>query len=162
MLLIGLSCLMALKCLGRAYARKQLTELMVLFTAVWAISLLFQALSAASEMGRRGVVMLLPLAWIPLAIALNRHLLRARCGRPPTLLVLRVFQHEAQVQSLFDHVVERWRLSGNTSLIAGTDLPARPRARSTPTAAFASTSATATTAPGSSRSKRWCSAATWC
>ena len=114
------------RALGRAYARKQLSELMVLFTAVWSISLLFQALSAASETGLRGAVMLLPLVWIPPAMLLNRHLLRARGpGRPPTLLVLRVFQHDARVQSLFDHVVERWRLSGNTVLIAGTDLLVR-------------------------------------
>jgi hypothetical protein len=51
--------------------------------------------------------------------------LRGSAGRPPTLLVLRVFQHDAQVQRLFDHVVERWRLSGNTVLIAGTDLALR-------------------------------------
>ena len=46
-------------------------------------------------------------------------------GRPPTLLVLRVFQRDAQVQALFDDVVERWRLTGNTVLIAGTDLVER-------------------------------------
>ncbi len=43
-------------------------------------------------------------------------------GRPPTLLVLRVFQHDARIQMLFDAVIERWRLTGNTVLIAGTDL----------------------------------------
>jgi hypothetical protein len=41
------------------------------------------------------------------------------------MLVLRVFQHDARAQSLFDDVVERWRLSGNTVLIAGTDLADR-------------------------------------
>ena len=46
-------------------------------------------------------------------------------GRPPTLLVLRVFQRDAQVQALFDHGIERWRLTGNTVLIAGTDLADR-------------------------------------
>ena len=39
--------------------------------------------------------------------------------------MLRVFQQDAQVQALFDHVIERWRLSGNTVLIAGTDLADR-------------------------------------
>ena len=107
------------RALGRAYARKQLSELMVLFTAVWAVSLLFQALSAASSLGLGGAVMLLPLLWIPFVMRTAR---RPERGRPPTLLVLRVFQHAAQVQALFDHVVERWRLSGNTVLIAGTDL----------------------------------------
>ena len=46
-------------------------------------------------------------------------------GRPPTLLVLRVFQQDANVQDLFDRVIERWRLTGNTVLIAGTDLADR-------------------------------------
>ena len=36
--------------------------------------------------------------------------------------MLRVFQRDAQVQGLFDTVIERWRVSGNTVLIAGTDL----------------------------------------
>ena len=36
--------------------------------------------------------------------------------------MLRVFQHDAAVLDLFDRVVERWRLTGNTLLIAGTDL----------------------------------------
>ena len=39
--------------------------------------------------------------------------------------MLRVFQRDAQVQALFDDVVERWRLTGNTVLIAGTDLVER-------------------------------------
>jgi hypothetical protein len=39
--------------------------------------------------------------------------------------VLRVFQQDRQVGLLFDRVVERWRPSGNTVLIAGTDLLSR-------------------------------------
>ena len=109
------------RAMGRAYARQQLSEGLVLFTAVWAITLLVQALSAASSAGLAGAALLLPLVWIPLALALWRRLPRAT-ERPPTLLVLRVFQHDDQVQALFDHVVERWRLTGNTVLIAGTDL----------------------------------------
>ena len=35
--------------------------------------------------------------------------------------MLRVFQHDVIVQHLFDDVIERWRLSGNTAL-PGTDL----------------------------------------
>ena len=46
-------------------------------------------------------------------------------GAPPTLLVLRVFQQDAAVETLFDRVIERWRLTGNTVLIAGTDLISR-------------------------------------
>ena len=116
------------RALARAYVRKWLSELMVLFTAVWAVSLLSQALTSASSRGLFGLVMLLPLLWVPLAMAAVLALARQRTvprGRPPTLLVLRVFQHDAQVQALFDHVIERWRLTGNTVLIAGTDLADR-------------------------------------
>ncbi len=117
-----------LKCLGRAlahaYSRKWLSDLMVLFTAVWGISQLDKALMAASDMGPGGAVMLLPLLWVPVVMVPLRGLQRGR-PRPPTLLVLRVFQHDARTQALFDHVIERWRLSGNTVLIAGTDLSDR-------------------------------------
>jgi hypothetical protein len=112
------------RALGRAYVRKQLSELLVLFTAVWAISQLTQALTVASSAGLAGLAMLLPLLWIPPVVRLAEQR-RGPVGRPPTLLVLRVFQHDAQVQDLFDHVIERWRLSGNTVLIAGTDLADR-------------------------------------
>ena len=109
------------RALARAYTRKTLSELMVLFTAVWGISLLAKALMAASDLGLGGAVMLLPLLWVPVMMAIARRLRQPR-GRPPTLLVLRVFQHDARIQTLFDEVIERWRVTGNTVLIAGTDL----------------------------------------
>jgi hypothetical protein len=68
------------------------------------------------------VAYLSPLGWIPPVMFLYRRLLPACENRPPLLLVLRVFQHDREVQHLFDDVIERWRLSGNTALIAGTDL----------------------------------------
>ncbi|MEO7336803.1 MAG: hypothetical protein ABIV63_09500 [Caldimonas sp.] len=108
--------------LARAYVRKDLSELGVLFTAVWAISLFHQSLGSASNRGVIGAVMLLPLGWIVLAFVVARGRRSTAAGRPPTLLVLRVFQHDQDVQRLFDAVIERWRLTGNTVLIAGTDL----------------------------------------
>ena len=110
------------RALAHAYTHKWLSELMVLFTAVWGISLLDKALMAASDLGLGGTVMLLPLAWVPVAMFALRWRGTAAPARPPTLLVLRVFQHDARTQALFDHVIERWRLTGNTVLIAGTDL----------------------------------------
>ncbi len=95
-----------------------------MFTSIWAVSQVVQAVTVASSVGWRGIALLLPLAWIPLVMTLNARRQRPP-GRAPTLLVLRVFQHDAQVQALFDHVIERWRLSGNTVLIAGTDLADR-------------------------------------
>ena len=107
--------------LARVYARGTLSELSLQFAAVWAVQLISVALSAASEHGLAAIVMLAPLAWIPLGFAAWQRW-RPVPARPPTLLVLRVFQHDAAVSALFDHVVERWRLTGNTVLIAGTDL----------------------------------------
>jgi hypothetical protein len=115
------------RALARAYTRKWLSDLMVLFTAVWGISLLDKALISASDLGLGGAVMLLPLLWVPIVMGVLRvRQIQVRdTARPPTLLVLRVFQHDARTQALFDHVIERWRLSGNTVLIAGTDLADR-------------------------------------
>lgn len=112
------------RALAAAYARQWLSELMVLFTALWGVSLLINALGAASDHGLGGALMLLPLAWIPLVLAVWRRLPGAP-GRPPMLLVLRVFQRDRAMRRLFDEVLERWRLSGNTCLIAGTDLVER-------------------------------------
>ncbi len=100
--------------LAAAYSAQWISELMVVFTAVWGIALLDKAIE-------RGAAMLLPLLWIPLAIGLVKKQDRP-LGRPPTLLVLRVFQRDRAMRALFDTVIERWRLSGNTLLIAGTDL----------------------------------------
>lgn len=112
------------RAMGRAYARKWLSDLLVTFTTVWAIALVARALNVASGTGFAALAMLLPLLWIPPVMLLYARWYK-REGRPPTLLVLRVFQRDAQVQALFDHVIERWRLSGNTVMIAGTDLADR-------------------------------------
>jgi hypothetical protein len=120
LLFIALTCVLAwwpLKWLARklaaAYSRQWLSELMVLFTAVWGILLLDKAIDWANTLGLGGAAMLLPLLWIPLVMLLVRRL-RRPVGRPPTLLVLRVFQRDRAMRALFDTVIERWRLSGNT------------------------------------------------
>lgn len=115
-----------LKALGRwiaaAYARRQLSELLYLFATVWVIAITGSLLGAIAGADRGGWQLALPLLWIlPGAWVIGR-LLAPPPGTPPTLLVLRVFQQDANVQALFDTVIERWRVSGNTILIAGTDL----------------------------------------
>ena len=112
--------------LARGYRERRISELFYLFTAVWTIALVGPALGAMHSLGWGAVVLFAPLLWIPL----GARLMQGRCAatisrRPPTLLVLRVFQQDANVQSIFDRVIERWRLSGNTVLIAGTDLADR-------------------------------------
>ncbi|HSG24465.1 MAG TPA: hypothetical protein VLA64_16075, partial [Azonexus sp.] len=109
--------------LAQAYRQRRISELFYLFTAVWTIALIGPALGAIGDLGWGAVACFLPLLWIPLGGKLmQRGATPASPTRPPTLLVLRVFQQDANVQNLFDRVIERWRLSGNTVLIAGTDL----------------------------------------
>lgn len=103
------------RALARLYSAKRVSDLMVVFSAAWALNLGFDALGA-------GPLVLLSLLWIPLALTLLSRRRGHAQARPPTLLVLRVFQQDANVNALFDDVVERWRASGNTVLIAGTDL----------------------------------------
>ncbi|MGZ5713038.1 MAG: hypothetical protein ACXWIG_02675 [Caldimonas sp.] len=110
-----------LRRLARAYSNRSISELALQFGAVWTVQMIWVALSAASEHGLAALGMLAPLLWIPLGFFALRQW-GSVPARPPTLLVLRVFQHDAAVRALFDHVVERWRLTGNTVLIAGTDL----------------------------------------
>jgi len=101
--------------LARAYAARRISELMVLFTAAWALNLGFDALAS-------GPWVLLPLLWIVLALAWGGRRPSADAAGVPTLLVLRVFHQDANVGALFDDVIERWRAVGHTVLIAGTDV----------------------------------------
>ena len=110
--------------LGQAYAARRISELLYLFTAVWVIALTGPALGAIASEGWGALLYFLPLLCIPLGARLMQHR-HLPAGRPPTLLVLRVFRQDANVQDIFDRVIERWRLTGNTVLIAGTDLAER-------------------------------------
>ena len=110
--------------LGRRYARQQLSELLVVFSAVWAVLLLGFVATTMGTAGPWAALLIAPLLWIP-AVMWPYSRRATRAADPPTLLVLRVFQRDRAAHELFDRVVERWRLSGNTLLIAGTDLADR-------------------------------------
>jgi hypothetical protein len=114
----------AAKWLARAYRAKRFSDLWYLMAAYWAVVLMASALPSLQGSGPVALVELLPWLWLPLGLLALRGWLAPRVP-PPTLLVLRVFQQDASVQALFDRVVERWRLVGNTVLIAGTDLLSR-------------------------------------
>lgn len=112
------------RALAGAYREKRFSDLWYLLAAYWLVVLVATALPALQGVGLVALTQLLPWLWIPLAGWALRGWLAPRTP-PPTLLVLRVFQQDATVQALFDRVVERWRLTGNTVLIAGTDLLSR-------------------------------------
>ena len=102
--------------LAAAYGDKRISDLMVVFGAAWLLNLGFDALGS-------GPLVLVSILWLPIALVWLKRRQAARPAAPaPTLLVLRVFKQEDKVAAVFDDVVERWRASGNTVLIAGTDL----------------------------------------
>lgn len=108
------------RALGAGHRRRWFSDLMVSVGGVWAFVLTGQAISLFTAAGPAAFLLLVPLAAIPLVAVGTRR--RAAAAR---LLVLRVFQRDAQVQPLYDAVIERWRLSGPIAMIAGTDLADR-------------------------------------
>jgi len=108
--------------LAGRYRDKHFSELGYLFGVFWLVVLIGHALPAThSGIGLGALAELLAWLWIPVGLSLARSWLRPPAD-PPTLLVLRVFRRDAEVAALFDAVVERWRQTGNTVMIAGTDL----------------------------------------
>ncbi len=111
-----------LRLTARAYRRKRFSDLSYLFAIFWLAVLIGMALpSTHSAAGMWAFAIVLAWLWIPLGFLAARRWLR-----PPapaaTMLVLRVFNRDAEVANLFDAVTERWRATGNTLLIAGTDV----------------------------------------
>ncbi|MGB7990902.1 MAG: hypothetical protein WCF44_16000 [Candidatus Methylophosphatis roskildensis] len=109
------------RALARGYEAKHFSEPLYLMGSYWLVALLVDALAASHSIGAWSLTVIGCWLWIPLGMRLARGWL-APPAEPPNLLVLRVFRRDAQVQALFDSVVERWRYSGTASLIAGTDL----------------------------------------
>jgi len=112
------------RCLAEAYRAKRFSDLGYLFAVYWFVVLFTSALTALGSVGPEALIQILAWLWIPLGWGGLKRWLAPR-ESSPTLLVLRVFQRDAQVEQLFDRVIERWRLTGNTLLIAGTDLLSR-------------------------------------
>ncbi|MBL8414018.1 MAG: hypothetical protein JNM42_06250 [Propionivibrio sp.] len=112
------------KWLAGAYRAKLFSDLSYLIGIYWFLILFASALPGMESVGWVAFVQVLAWLWLPVLLYGLRGPLTPPPG-PPTLLVLRVFQRDAQVERLFDQVIERWRLTGNTVLIAGTDLLTR-------------------------------------
>lgn len=110
--------------LAAAYQRKAFSEPLYLAAGLWIITLLIQALALSHSIGWQAYNLLLASLLFPLFTLLMRPALQPR-HHPPTLLLLRVFRGDRGIEALFDQVVERWRYSGNTLLIAGKDLALR-------------------------------------
>lgn len=108
--------------LAGRYRDKRFSELGYLFGVFWLVVLIGRALPAThSAVGLAAFAELLAWLWVPCGLWLARAWLIPPADAP-TLLVLRVFRRDAEVAALFDAVVERWRQTGNTVMIAGTDL----------------------------------------
>jgi hypothetical protein len=110
--------------LAAGYVAKRFSEPVYLLGGIWLVALLMEALSSSHGIGARALWVMASWLWIPLGLwALRGWLAPPRAV--PMLLVLRVFRRAAEVQALFDDVVEAWRHSGPCCLIAGTDLALR-------------------------------------
>lgn len=110
--------------LAAAYQRKAFSEPLYLAAGLWIITLLIQALTLSHSVGWLAYNLLFASLLFPVFAHLMRPVLQPR-HQPPTLLLLRVFRGDRSIEALFDQVVERWRYSGNTLLIAGKDLALR-------------------------------------
>ncbi len=110
--------------LAQAYRHKRFSDLSYMLGMYWLVVLVASALPGLQSVGLASLAQLLPWLWIPLAHRFLHHWLRPTTP-PARLLVLRVFQQDELVERLFDRVIERWRLTGNTMMIAGTDLISR-------------------------------------
>jgi len=120
-LVAAVPAVLLLRALAHRYRAKSFSELGFLVGSYWLVVLITLALPATHSIGLAAFGLLTAILWVPLGFLLARPWLRPPAA-VPTLLVLRVFHRDAEVQSLFDRVTERWRASGNTVLIAGTDL----------------------------------------
>jgi hypothetical protein len=109
---------------AEAYRNKVFSEPLYLLAGVWSITLLFQVMTLSHSLGLKAYGLLAAGLVIPLATMMMKPLLRPQ-HQPPTLLLLRVFRGDKGIETLVDSVVERWRYSGNTVLIAGKDLALR-------------------------------------
>ena len=112
------------KCLAMAYQRKVFSEPIFLATGLWTIFLTYDALMLIHEIGGGAYSLLFVAFLFPLFTRLMQPVLQPT-HQPPTLLLLRVFRGDNTIEKLFDQVIERWRYSGNTLLIAGKDLALR-------------------------------------
>jgi len=112
------------RALAGSYRHKAFSELSYLTTSLWLVTLTANALPATHSAGLLAFGALASIVWVPIGFRIGRQAC-APIEAAPTLLVLRVFQRDAEVEALFDDVTERWRASGNTVLIAGTDLISR-------------------------------------
>jgi hypothetical protein len=110
--------------LANAYQGKAFSEPLYLAAGLWIITLLIQALTLSHSIDWRAYNLLWACLLFPIFILLMRPALRPR-HQPPTLLLLRVFRGDNSIEALFDQVIEHWRYSGNTLLIAGKDLALR-------------------------------------
>ena len=110
--------------IATAYQHKAFSEPLYLTAGLWIITLLIQAMIISHSIGWTAYNLVFASLFVPLFTLLTRRSLQPR-HQPPTLLLLRVFRGDNSIETLFDQVIERWRYSGNTLLIAGKDLALR-------------------------------------
>ncbi len=109
---------------AKLYDDKFFSEYIYLLISVWLIVLLFQSLILSHGLGINAYLLMFGILIIPSFYFILQPLLKPK-HQPPTLLLLRVFREDDGIKKLFDNVLERWRYTGNTVMIAGKDLAIR-------------------------------------
>jgi hypothetical protein len=114
--------------LATRYRARRFSDMQLLGDAWWAVIVAF---ALASPLWQYGAWLALACAcagWLSFFVTV-RLLLRAQGlgsgAGGPSLLLLRVFGHQARTERLFDTVAAHWRFSGPVAMIAGADLALR-------------------------------------
>jgi len=110
-----------------AYQAKQVSDVTLMFDAIWLFQALILCESLIFEAGLTGWIGLGAFAAYTLVAVLGARWIAAAAMRRPAarLLLLRVFGFRARTERLFDVLAARWRFAGPIQMIAAPDLAAR-------------------------------------
>lgn len=112
------------KKLIEAYNKKLFSDVLFLIMGFWAFFIIFETIRLSYPIGILAYTLVAVIPLVPYAFLLFRPFL-SEATVPPTLLLLRVFRSDKEIEHLYDDVIDRWRYSGNTLMIAGKDLALR-------------------------------------
>ena len=112
----------------RAYEAKRMSDLTLMFDAIWQFQALILCQGLIFEAGLQGWIGLAAFAAYKLvAIISSRPLAKEAARRPAAkLLLLRVFGFRKRTERLFDVLEARWRFAGPIQMIAAPISPRKP------------------------------------
>lgn len=109
------------KKIAKWYEAKIFSEYLYLLTSFWLFILLFHALQLTFSLNALAYLMLFSILIIYVVFFILKSTLNPK-HHPPTLLLLRVFREDKGIKKIFNKVLNKWKYTGNTVMIAGDDL----------------------------------------